>query len=178
MFYVFLLAALIAGAAMLTFALLLLASLVAISYWDPDEPSLPAPVLARHPREAPPGWHWDGRGAVLRFAVLLALIASFLIPYQATAQNTSNADSGGAVACPTLDRGDARHRADAAFRAAQFRLAGSCYVVAGDLARANLAFLRATAADSAASKRALALNAAQAKAQLAQWRQAFRKIWK
>jgi hypothetical protein len=128
-------------------------------------------------------------GPMRRFAIAAALIVLFPITYQAIAQNAASSGAGGArlqtatvaassVTCPASDHDRARELADAAFRDARFRLAGSCYLVAGDAARSNLAFLKAAAADSAATKRLLAQNAAQVKAQSEQWRQAFSEAWR
>lgn len=67
----------------------------------------------------------------------------------------------------------ARAQADAAFRKAQYHKAGQCYLIAGDNPRANLAFVKAAAADNAGTKRQLAANANQLKQQVRQWREAF-----
>jgi hypothetical protein len=123
-----------------------------------------------------------------RFATPVALTV-FLLTTSAIAQNASSSGSGDArldtvtvvespVTCPASDHDRARRLADAAFRGARFRMAGSCYLVAGDAARSNLAFLKAAAADSAATKRAMARNAAQVKAQFGRWRQAFSGVWR
>jgi hypothetical protein len=128
-------------------------------------------------------------GAMRRFAIPVAIVVLFLSPYRAIAQNAASSGAGGArlqtvtvtsssLTCPASDHEHARLLADAAFRDARFHLAGSCYLVAGDAARSNLAFLKAAAADSAATKRAMARNAAQVKAQLGQWRQAFGRVWR
>lgn len=67
----------------------------------------------------------------------------------------------------------ARERADAAFRKAQYQKAGQCYLVAGDKPKADLAFIKAAAADNAGTKRQLAANANQVKEQFRQLREAF-----
>ena len=75
--------------------------------------------------------------------------------------------------CRGVDSKLAREQADAAFRKAQYREAGQCYLIAGDEPRANVAFIKAAAADNAATKRQLAANANQVKEQVRQWREAF-----
>lgn len=67
----------------------------------------------------------------------------------------------------------ARKQADAAFRKAQYHEAGQCYLIAGDKPRADLAFIKAAAADNAGTKRQLAANANQVKEQFRQLREAF-----
>lgn len=68
----------------------------------------------------------------------------------------------------------ARERADAALRKAQYQQAGQCYLIAGDKPRADLAFIKAAAADNGNTKRQMAANANQVKAQFRQLREAFR----
>lgn len=122
-------------------------------------------------------------------AIPVAMFVLFLSPYRTIAQNAASSGAGGgrlqtvtvtssSLTCPASDQEHARRLADAAFREARFHLAGSCYWVAGDAERSNLAYLKAAAADSAATKRALARNAAQVKAQWGQWRQAFGQAWR
>jgi len=75
--------------------------------------------------------------------------------------------------CRGIDSKLARERADAAARKSQYRLAGQCYLIAGDKPRADLNFIKATAAESATTRRQLATNANQVREQLRQWRTAF-----
>jgi hypothetical protein len=75
--------------------------------------------------------------------------------------------------CTGFDARHAREAAKAAFRRSQYRQAGQCYLVAGDKAKADLSFIRATAAESATTKRQLAANANQVKRQFRQLREAF-----
>ena len=67
----------------------------------------------------------------------------------------------------------ARDQADAAFRKAEYQKAGQCYLIAGDKPKADLAFIKAAAADNAGVTRQLAANASQAKKQFRQLREAF-----
>ena len=75
--------------------------------------------------------------------------------------------------CRGMDAKLAHERADLAFRKAQYRQAGQCYLIAGDKPHADLAFVKATAAEAPATKRQLAANANQVKEQLRQLREAF-----
>lgn len=75
--------------------------------------------------------------------------------------------------CRGVDSKLAREQADAAFRKAQYQKAGQCYLIAGDKPRADLAFIKAAAANSADTKRQLAANANQAREQFRQLREAF-----
>ena len=145
------------------------------------------PFAYRPSRMAPPGG--PALDAMSRCATLVALVVFFPTTYQAIAQDATSSDAGGtrsqtvtvtasSATCPASDHDRARELAEAAFRDGRFRLAGSCYLVAGDAARSNLAFLKAAAADNAATKRALGQNGAQVKAQLGRWRQAFGKVWR
>lgn len=79
----------------------------------------------------------------------------------------------GATDCRGMNAKLAHERADQAFRGAQYRRAGQCYLIAGDMPRANLAFVKATAAEAPAIKRQLAANANQVKEQFRQLRGAF-----
>lgn len=81
--------------------------------------------------------------------------------------------AAGQTRCRGIDSKLARERAEAAARQSLYRLAGECYLVAGDKPRADLNFIKATAAESATTKRQLAANANQVKEQLRQWRTAF-----
>jgi acyl CoA:acetate/3-ketoacid CoA transferase alpha subunit len=75
--------------------------------------------------------------------------------------------------CRDMDPKLARERAVVAFRKAQYREAAQCYLMAGDKPRADLAFIKAAAADAPIAKRQLAANANQVKAQFRQLREAF-----
>ena len=70
-----------------------------------------------------------------------------------------------------MDTKLAHAAADAAFRNSDYRRAGECYLIAGDKPKANLAFLKATAADAPGIKHQLADNAKQVKDQFRQFRQ-------
>jgi len=87
------------------------------------------------------------------------------------------APSAAAGAVPSECRGmnakRAHERADLAFQQARYQEAGRCYVIAGDMSRANLAFVKATAAEAPAIKRQLTANANQVKQQFRQFREAF-----
>lgn len=67
----------------------------------------------------------------------------------------------------------ARERADLLFRQAQYRQAAQCYLIAGKKPLADLAFIKATAAEAPSNKRQLTANANQVKEQLRQLREAF-----
>lgn len=111
------------------------------------------------------------------------LIVLYLCSSPAVLQNmrTATADSPvprtaaaiGQTGCRGIDSKLARERADAAARKSQYRLAGQCYLIAGDKPKADLNFIKATAAESATTKRQLAANENQVKEQLRQWRAAF-----
>lgn len=79
----------------------------------------------------------------------------------------------GQTACRGIDPKAARERAHLLFRKAQYRQAGQCYLVAGDKPQADLAFIKATAADAPGTKRQLAANANQVKEQVRRLREAF-----
>lgn len=110
---------------------------------------------------------------------LLALLCLCSSPAVLLGMRTAAADSPapGVAAtiaqneCRGIDSKLARERADAAVRKSQYRQAGRCYLIAGDQPRANLAFIKATSAESAAAKRQLAANANQVKQQFRQFRQ-------
>jgi hypothetical protein len=111
------------------------------------------------------------------------LIVLYLCSSPAVLQNmrTATADgraTGTAAAteqtgCRGIDARLARERADAAARKSEYRLAGQCYLIAGDKPKADLNFIKATAAESATTKRQLAANENQVKEQFRQWRAAF-----
>ncbi len=75
--------------------------------------------------------------------------------------------------CRGMDSKSAHERADRAFRNARYQQAGRCYLIAGDKPKADLAFIKATAADAPTTKRQLAANANQVKDQFRQLREAF-----
>lgn len=79
----------------------------------------------------------------------------------------------GPNACRGMDAKLAHERADLAFRRTHFQQAGQCYLIAGDKPRADLAFIKAAAAEGPATKRQLAANASQVKDQFRQFREAF-----
>ena len=83
------------------------------------------------------------------------------------------AASTGQNTCRDVNPKLAHERADVAFREAHYRQAGQCYLIAGDEPRANLAFVKATAAEAPGTKRQLAANADQVKKQFRQLREAF-----
>lgn len=90
----------------------------------------------------------------------------------AAADTPVPATAAGQTGCRGIDSKLARERADAAARKSRYRLAGQCYLVAGDKPRADLNFIKATAAESATTKHQLAANANQVKDQFRQWRAA------
>ena len=75
--------------------------------------------------------------------------------------------------CRGMDAKRADERADLAFREARYRQAGQCYLIAGDKPRADLAFIKAAAAEAPGTKRQMAANANQVKKQFRQFREAF-----
>jgi acyl CoA:acetate/3-ketoacid CoA transferase alpha subunit len=79
----------------------------------------------------------------------------------------------GADGCRGMDAKLAHERADLAFRRMRFQQAGQCYLIAGDKPRADLAFIKAAAAEAPGAKRQLAANANQVKDQFRQFREAF-----
>lgn len=79
----------------------------------------------------------------------------------------------GQNACRGMDPKLAHERADLALRKTQYQQAGQCYLIAGDKPKADLAFIKAAAADAPIAKRQLAANANQVKEQLRQFREAF-----
>ena len=83
------------------------------------------------------------------------------------------ATATGQKECRGIDSKLAHERADAAFRKAQYQLAGQCYLIAGDRPRADLAFVKAAAADNGNTKRQMTANVNQVKEQFRQLREAF-----
>lgn len=112
----------------------------------------------------------------LLIALCLFSSSAVMLGMQTVAADTpvsAMASPGGQNQCRGIDSKLARQQADAAFRSAQYHKAGQCYLAAGDKPRANVAFLKAAAADNAGTKRQLAANANQVKQQVRQWREAF-----
>lgn len=68
----------------------------------------------------------------------------------------------------------ARSLADEAFNDGAYQRAGDCYLVAGDRALADRAFVKALAPASAATAQQLAANRDEVTAQLKKWQQSFR----
>lgn len=75
--------------------------------------------------------------------------------------------------CRGMDAKLAHERADVAFQKTQYRQAGQCYLIAGDKPRADLAFIKAAAAEAPGTKHQLVANANQVKDQFRQFREAF-----
>jgi len=75
--------------------------------------------------------------------------------------------------CRGMDGKLAHERADLAFKKEQYEQAGQCYLIAGDKPRADLAFIKAAAAEAPSTKHQLAANANQVKDQFRQFREAF-----
>ena len=123
------------------------------------------------------------KAAACRPMVRGLLIALCLASGPVVLQNvrTAAADSPAAAAavmagqkdCRGVDSKLARKQAEAAARNSQYQRAGQCYLVAGDKPKADLAFVKAAAAEGAITKRQLAVNANQAKQQFRQLREAF-----
>jgi hypothetical protein len=93
-------------------------------------------------------------------ATLLALSA---VPFVFAAPPP---DATGHCAATTPE--EARSLGERLFEQGAYQRAGECYQVAGDLARANLAFLKALGPESTATERRLAEQRDQAKALLRQ----------
>jgi hypothetical protein len=66
----------------------------------------------------------------------------------------------------------ARELADQASQEGAYQLAGECYLVAGEPAMADRAFVKAVAPQAALTSRRLADNRDEVKAQIRQWKQA------
>lgn len=75
--------------------------------------------------------------------------------------------------CRGMDAKLAHERADLAFQKARYQQAGQCYLIAGDKPRADLAFIKAAAAEAPGTKRQMTANANQVKDQFRQFREAF-----
>jgi len=101
------------------------------------------------------------------------LIALCLCSSPAVLQGIPTAAADTPSECRGMNAKRAHERADLAFQQARYHEAGQCYVIAGDMSRANLAFVKATAAEAPAIKRQLTANANQVKDQFRQFREAF-----
>jgi hypothetical protein len=111
------------------------------------------------------------------------LIALFLCSSPAVLQAMRTAAAGNPTVtttaearpneCRGMDAKLAHERADLAFQKAQYQQAGQCYLIAGDKPRADLAFIKAAAAEAPGTKQQLAANANQVKDQFRQFREAF-----
>lgn len=122
-----------------------------------------------------------GRECIAFRQVLLIVLCLCSSPAVLQGMRTAAADSpspvmaaeAGPNECRGMDAKLAHERADRAFREAQYQQAGQCYLIAGDKPRADLAFVKAAAAEAPATKRQLAANANQVREQFRQFRQAF-----
>ena len=83
--------------------------------------------------------------------------------------------SNGALACKDETPEHARGLADKAWQDGAYQRAGECYVVAGEHALANEAFVKASAQSSETTSRRLASNLNDVKAQARQMKQAFQR---
>lgn len=112
------------------------------------------------------------------FLIVLCLCSSPAVP-QSMRTAAANSPTLGAAAgtrpdeCRGMDAKRAHDRADLAFREARYQQAGECYLIGGDKPRADLAFIKAAAAQVPGTKRQLTANANQVKAQFRQFREAF-----
>ncbi len=77
-------------------------------------------------------------------------------------------------ACQVVAAREAKVLADRLYESAQYQRAGACYQAAGDLARANLAFLKAVEPKNEENSRAVAAQRDTAKALFTSVQQAFR----
>lgn len=119
-------------------------------------------------------YRWVARGLLM---VLGLVSGPIVLQNVQTASADSPVHSTAAVIgqqdCRGVDSKTAHERAVAAVRKLQYQRAGQCYLAAGDKPKADLQFAKAAAADSAATKRRLAVGTKQAKAQFRQLREAF-----
>jgi hypothetical protein len=83
--------------------------------------------------------------------------------------------SNGALACKDETPEHARGLAEKAWQDGAYQRAGECYVVAGDHALANEAFVKASAQSGGDTSRRLASNLNDVKAQARQMKQAFQR---
>jgi len=70
----------------------------------------------------------------------------------------------------------AREIAEQAWQDGSYQLAGECYLVAGEPAMADRAFLKAVAPQAAVTSQRVAENGDQVKAQIRRWNQALRSL--
>jgi hypothetical protein len=70
----------------------------------------------------------------------------------------------------------AREIAERAWQDGSYQLAGECYLVAGEPAMADRAFLKAVAPQAAVTSQRVAENGDQVKAQIRRWNQALRSL--
>jgi hypothetical protein len=94
-------------------------------------------------------------------------IASETVVVEGTAQGAWN--------CTEATAERARWLADKAFQDGAYQRAGECYVAAGEHARANQAFAKASAQASVDTSHKLAANLNDVKAQARQMKQAFQR---
>ncbi len=106
-----------------------------------------------------------GRGLFVVLCLCMRTAAAD-VPTLGTAATASNE-------CRGMDAKLAHERADLAFHEARYQQAGQCYLIAGDKPRADLAFVKAAAAEAPSTKRQLTANANQVKEQFRQLREAF-----
>jgi hypothetical protein len=78
--------------------------------------------------------------------------------------------------CTAASAERARERADQAWQDGSYQLAGECYLVAGEPAMADRAFVKAVAPQAALTSRTLAENRDEMKAQIRQWKQAVQAL--
>jgi len=105
----------------------------------------------------------------------ICLSSSPAVRYTAAANSPvpGTAEKAGQTGCRGMDSTQAHERAELAFRKGQYREAGQCYLIAGDKPRADLALVKAAAAETPITKRQLAANANHVKEQFRQFREAF-----
>lgn len=78
--------------------------------------------------------------------------------------------------CTAASAERARELADQAWQDGSYQLAGECYLVAGEPAMADRAFVKAVAPQAALTSRTLAENRDEMKAQIRQWKQAVQAL--
>jgi hypothetical protein len=84
-------------------------------------------------------------------------------------------EGSGGPACKEASPEHARTLADKAWQDGAYKRAGECYVVAGEHALANEAFVKASAESSGETSRRLASNLNDVKTQARQMKQAFQR---
>ena len=95
-------------------------------------------------------------------------LATTLFLLAAAASASADSPPDAAQPCRLMTASEARSLGKQFFEQGAYQRAGECYQVAGDLARANLAFLKALGPESTATERRLAEQRDQAKALLRQ----------